>query len=141
MKQENKFKKDLTDAIRAKYGAKAYIQLNHGSMYSSGLPDFECCLDGSTVWVELKYAENQFDWAKEPTALQFHTLSRINSAGGLCGVIVLFGDCQAVDIVPFPLLALRRKHGKVTAGEFASVQIATLIDDPAMIWEVFRKSS
>lgn len=96
---ENKLRGYLESTLKSSFGANVYIQKNHGSVFSRGLPDLEILLYGKHGYFELKAesAAGDFDWLKL-TGLQLDTLRLIYEAGGTCGVIVFFGRLGAVNV-------------------------------------------
>lgn len=92
---ENAFRNQLTRALLSYFGSKVYIQKNHGSAYSAGLPDMELTLNGCSVWVELK-AEHHEEQPKTVSALQLHTLRALRRAGACAYVLCLHQGSDSV---------------------------------------------
>lgn len=127
MKVENKFKSVLCYALQALRGSKLYIQKNHGSQFSSGLPDVELHdREFGMVWLELKALEEGkcFDWCKQPTALQFGTLARIDASGGNARVVVYRHEAKRVSCFPFAKVDEYRRNAVVFAyKEFENFEV------------------
>ena len=124
---ENTFRKGFCDALQGLFREHVYIQKNHGSSFSAGLPDLELVVYGNVGWYELKATkESRFNFASF-TALQMHTMKRIYLAGGrVCG-LVLWGAAKRVTTVPWPVIEGLRGNGMVALADmsaFADVRIA-----------------
>lgn len=116
VKVENTFKKALCDSMQALRGDKIYIQKNHGSQFSSGLPDVEMNdFEFGMVWLELKALEfgKPFDWTKQPTALQFSVLTGIHKAGGRARLVIYRHEVKRVSCWPFARVDDMRRNAMV----------------------------
>lgn len=106
VKRESLFRTDLMKAVRAAYGKGQYGQINHGTEFSMGLPDTEFVIQGRTAHVELKAVDSMpahglvFDWARQPTPLQLHTLMAIHEAGGNARVFLYVHPVKRVFVRP-----------------------------------------
>ena len=86
--KENPFRLSLTKALKAVYGSRIYIQKNHGSAFSAGLPDLQVCCKYDTphlaTWWswELKATDRHGLLRSDVTKLQWHTMQQIADAGG-----------------------------------------------------------
>lgn len=92
---ENAFRLALQRRLVATFGSGVYVQKNHGSAFSAGLPDLELCIAGHVAWVELK-AEPQDTAPRTVSALQLYTLRSIIASGGTGYVLCLH---QRSDVV------------------------------------------
>lgn len=92
---ENVFRLALQRRLVTRFGSGVYVQKNHGSAFSSGLPDLELCIAGRVAWVELK-AEPQDTAPKTVSALQLYVLRSIIAARGTGYVLCLH---QRSDVV------------------------------------------
>lgn len=86
--KENTHRTKFTDALRKRFGARCYIQKNHGSAFSAGLPDLEIIIDGAMAYAELKAADSTRWDPNAVTKLQQVTLRNIHRAGGVALVVV-----------------------------------------------------
>ena len=91
---ENKIKKFLNDA------GCYYVKFFANRMTRSGIPDLICCVNGFSVWVEVK-AE-----AGRPSELQKWNIREIRKAGG--SAMILYPD-QFEDFKEL-VLELKRKR-------------------------------
>lgn len=112
--KENDFRKALCSAWVRDHGSRLYIQKNHGSAYSAGLPDLQLCIHGRWASVELKASDTTP--LKHPvTALQRATLQSITKAGGRGVVVALLGPRVNV-YTPDTLWMLDEGFGRSVVG-------------------------
>lgn len=103
-KRENKFRTELCDAIKGRWGSLSFTQKHHGNEYSAGLVDMLVKIADvpATAYVELKAVEDLpivgkvWDWSKGPTSLQLSTLMNIHRAGGNARVLLYVKDLERV---------------------------------------------
>ena len=117
MKLENNFRKQLTKAIKKNFGGLAYVQKNHGSVFSSGLVDLEVILKGAVYFAELKATEERFDW-KNLTELQLETLRQITGAGGVGMVLVYFKRPDVVVRVAYEECLMYHRRQAIQDADF-----------------------
>lgn len=94
--KENPFRVALCTALKRHYGARIYIQKNHGSAFSAGLPDLQICLDGHWFAWELKATPDDRVPKGAVTKLQRFTMGEIVAAGGNAAVVAWCGGCIGV---------------------------------------------
>lgn len=113
---ENRFKGKFRKDLQEMFGKEAYIQVNHGGVYSSGLPDLTIIIGGLVSWLELKCVtelggEWAFDYQKQPTPIQFHTMKKIDASGGRAQLVVYFSGTKRVQVATFTRLNGWRDEG------------------------------
>lgn len=86
--KENTHRTKFTEHLKRRFGERCYIQKNHGSAFSAGLPDLEVVVDGRVVYAELKAADSTRWNPNAVTKLQQVTLRNIHRAGGKALVVV-----------------------------------------------------
>lgn len=83
---------DFKKLVRKRLNAEGAFVFTTSDSSRRGVPDLYVCIDGISVWLELKYHKEEDKLKHELTPLQSVFLSDVENAGGIGAVLVGVGD-------------------------------------------------
>ena len=83
---------DFKKLVRKRLNAEGAFVFTTSDSSRRGVPDLYVCIDGISVWLELKYHKEGEKLKHELTPLQSVFLAEVERAGGIGAVLVGVGD-------------------------------------------------